>query len=176
MLCPGRHPLVHFTAPNSTHTCDVCNRRQAVHAHLRSCRRCDFDMCGHCETSILADSAVVKADDLPRKVGARVRRGPDWKWGDQDGGQGNLGTLTGESAGTCGCVWVRWDNGTANNYHADHTFDLEYADSLEDAPDAQMRRAAQAVDGESTRTMTTAAAAAAAAAASEDSDSTEDSM
>ena len=25
-------------------------------------------------------------------VGLRVVRGPDWKWGDQDGGEGGLGT------------------------------------------------------------------------------------
>jgi hypothetical protein len=28
------------------------------------------------------------------KSGTRVRRGRDWKWGDQDGGSGNLGTVT----------------------------------------------------------------------------------
>lgn len=26
-------------------------------------------------------------------VGHRVRRGPDWKWGDQDGGKGHKGTV-----------------------------------------------------------------------------------
>lgn len=26
-------------------------------------------------------------------VGARVVRGPDWKWGDQDGGEGHTGTV-----------------------------------------------------------------------------------
>ena len=26
-------------------------------------------------------------------VGSRVVRGPDWQWGDQDGGQGHVGTV-----------------------------------------------------------------------------------
>jgi len=28
-------------------------------------------------------------------VGLRVVRGPDWKWGDQDGGEGSVGTVVG---------------------------------------------------------------------------------
>ncbi len=28
-------------------------------------------------------------------VGVRVVRGPDWKWGDQDGGEGSVGTVVG---------------------------------------------------------------------------------
>ena len=40
--------------------------------------------------------------------GMRVRRGPDWKWDDQDGGAGNLGTVLGEGDDD---EWVRveWD-------------------------------------------------------------------
>lgn len=26
-------------------------------------------------------------------AGLRVGRGPDWKWGDQDGGEGHVGTI-----------------------------------------------------------------------------------
>ena len=29
------------------------------------------------------------------EIGLRVVRGPDWQWGDQDGGEGCLGTITG---------------------------------------------------------------------------------
>lgn len=47
-------------------------------------------------------------------VGARVMRGPDWKWGKQDGGEGHLGTVRNfESPEE---VVVVWDNGTAANY------------------------------------------------------------
>ena len=56
-------------------------------------------------------------------VGVRVRRGPDWKWDDQDGG--GLGT-TMEGAGTDGWVAVKWDAGGENNYRvgAQGEFDL----------------------------------------------------
>ena len=30
---------------------------------------------------------------MPSFVGLRVVRGPDWKWGDQDGGEGHAGTV-----------------------------------------------------------------------------------
>lgn len=47
-------------------------------------------------------------------VGARVMRGPGWKWGKQDGGEGHLGTVRNfESPEE---VVVVWDNGTAANY------------------------------------------------------------
>ena len=47
-------------------------------------------------------------------VGARVVRGPDWKWGKQDGGEGHVGTVRNfESPEE---VVVVWDNGTAANY------------------------------------------------------------
>lgn len=47
-------------------------------------------------------------------VGQRVIRGPDWKWGKQDGGEGHVGTVRSfESAEE---VVVVWDNGTAANY------------------------------------------------------------
>lgn len=63
--------------------------------------------------------------------GTRVVRGPDWKWGEQDGGQGTVGTiiadsieeilassfseLLGESSKTKS-VKVIWDNGTMGKY------------------------------------------------------------
>ena len=58
-------------------------------------------------------------------VGTRVRRGPDWKWGEQDGGPGSLGTVTGDSGG--GWIDVKWDNGRENNYRwgKDGKYDLE---------------------------------------------------
>ena len=47
-------------------------------------------------------------------VGSRVVRGPDWKWGKQDGGEGHVGTVRNfESQEE---VVVVWDNGTAANY------------------------------------------------------------
>ena len=46
--------------------------------------------------------------------GKRVKRGRDWKWGNQDGGEGTLGTVTDVSDDTW--VEVRWDNGPTCQY------------------------------------------------------------
>ena len=69
------------------------------------------------------------------KVGCRVVRGPDWKWGEQDGGEGNVGTVVevkygmeaasvapqaGDSAAASAApgntVVVCWDAGVCTNY------------------------------------------------------------
>ena len=60
-------------------------------------------------------------------VGARVVRGPDWKWGKQDGGDGHIGTVRNfESPEE---VVVVWDNGTAANYRCAGAYDLRILDS-----------------------------------------------
>nr|XP_053636988.1 LOW QUALITY PROTEIN: E3 ubiquitin-protein ligase mind-bomb-like [Cherax quadricarinatus] len=60
-------------------------------------------------------------------VGARVIRGPDWKWGKQDGGEGHVGTVRNfESPEE---VVVVWDNGTAANYRCAGAYDLRVLDS-----------------------------------------------
>lgn len=60
-------------------------------------------------------------------VGARVVRGPDWKWGKQDGGEGHIGTVRNfESPEE---VVVVWDNGTAANYRCAGAYDLRVLDS-----------------------------------------------
>ena len=58
------------------------------------------------------------------KVGLRVVRGPDWKWGNQDGGEGHLGTVVevkaeetpSEGQATGRAVMVQWDSGSRCNY------------------------------------------------------------
>jgi hypothetical protein len=51
----------------------------------------------------------------PLKKGDRVRRGPDWKWGDQDrSGEGVV--TSGCSDRTDECVSVRWDHGIHASY------------------------------------------------------------
>jgi hypothetical protein len=62
----------------------------------------------------------------PLAVGDRVRRGPDWRWRDQDGGAGGLGTVVAAGIAT-GWVRVLWDAGGANTYrwNVDNAFDLE---------------------------------------------------
>ena len=63
-------------------------------------------------------------------LGLRVVRGPDWEWGDQDGGEGFVGTVT-ELEGGCGAVIVQWDMGQRCKYRCgqDNKFDLSVLDS-----------------------------------------------
>ncbi|XP_045534759.1 E3 ubiquitin-protein ligase HECTD1 isoform X2 [Papilio machaon] len=58
-------------------------------------------------------------------VGARVMRGVDWKWRDQDGPHPALGTVTSDLHN--GWVDVRWDHGGRNSYRmgAEGKFDLK---------------------------------------------------
>ena len=60
-------------------------------------------------------------------VGARVIRGPNWKWSKQDGGVGHLGTVK-KFEGAKG-VEVAWDNGTSGNYRYHGAYDLKILDS-----------------------------------------------
>eukprot|EP01028_Stygiella_incarcerata_P013677 TRINITY_DN82_c0_g1_i5.p1 TRINITY_DN82_c0_g1~~TRINITY_DN82_c0_g1_i5.p1 ORF type:complete len:209 (+),score=58.76 TRINITY_DN82_c0_g1_i5:90-716(+) len=45
------------------------------------------------------------------KAGTRVRRGRDWKWDDQDGGGGNLGTVTKDQSPGDDPSWKRLEMG-----------------------------------------------------------------
>jgi len=64
-------------------------------------------------------------------IGMRVVRGPDWKWGDQDGGEGNVGTIISLSKFSSKDYSPRkatvvWDSGTKGEYRTGPTgyFDL----------------------------------------------------
>ncbi|XP_047302687.1 E3 ubiquitin-protein ligase MIB2 isoform X11 [Homo sapiens] len=57
------------------------------------------------------------------QVGMRVVRGVDWKWGQQDGGEGGVGTVVelgrhGSPSTPDRTVVVQWDQGTRTNYRA----------------------------------------------------------
>jgi len=74
--------------------------------------------------------------DTGLHVGVRCVRGPDWKWGEQDGGAGHVGTvvLLGHKDNPhClpGSVMVVWDNGFSNNYHTGRSnlYDLRLLDN-----------------------------------------------
>ncbi|XP_061382939.1 E3 ubiquitin-protein ligase Ufd4 isoform X3 [Danaus plexippus] len=58
-------------------------------------------------------------------AGARVMRGVDWKWRDQDGPHPSVGTVTSDLHN--GWVDVRWDHGGRNSYRmgAEGKFDLK---------------------------------------------------
>lgn len=67
---------------------------------------------------VIADSAT---------IGRRIRRGKDWRWGDQDhNGEGKI--VPGSPAP--GWVRVEWDGGGQNAYRAgaDGAYDLEYVE------------------------------------------------
>ena len=80
------------------------------------------------------------------QTGDRVKRGPDWKWGDQDGGQGKLGTIT--EIQSDGWIRVTWDARGSNVYRSENvsprgaTVDLVKADQGDEAAAATPTAAA----------------------------------
>ena len=68
-------------------------------------------------------------------LGLRVVRGPDWEWGDQDGGEGHVGTVVevGEPSVSDGgrAVVVQWDFGERARYRCGvhGRYDLRVLDS-----------------------------------------------
>ncbi|XP_066257361.1 E3 ubiquitin-protein ligase Ufd4 isoform X1 [Euwallacea similis] len=65
-------------------------------------------------------------------VGARVVRGVDWKWRDQDGNPPGEGTVTGELH--CGWIDVTWDHSGSNNLYrmgAEGKYDLKLAPTVD---------------------------------------------
>jgi len=74
--------------------------------------------------------ATVRREDFPHAVGARVRRGPDWQYDDEDGGEGSQGTMLGLYDGAEGWARVRWDRGhRPEDYHrvgGERAYDLIY--------------------------------------------------
>ena len=76
-------------------------------------------------------------------VGLRVVRGPDWKWGNQDDGDGHLGTVVGigrqgSTTSPDKTVVIQWDCGTRTNYRVGYqgAFDLLLYDN---APAGKMK-------------------------------------
>ncbi|XP_034934449.1 E3 ubiquitin-protein ligase HERC2 [Chelonus insularis] len=63
------------------------------------------------------------------KIGTRVVRGVDWKWGEQDGTPPGEGKVIGE-LGEDGWIRVQWDNGTTNSYRMgkEGKYDLKLAE------------------------------------------------
>lgn len=64
-------------------------------------------------------------------IGARVVRGTDWKYEDQDSGEGNLGTMISMVDENVGWLTVLWDNGTKADYRAssESCFDIRLYDT-----------------------------------------------
>ena len=66
-------------------------------------------------------------------LGVRVVRGPDWKWGSQDGGEGGVGTVVHITISliTAPVLCVQWDSGGKAVYRAgvDGKYDLRILNS-----------------------------------------------
>jgi hypothetical protein len=61
-----------------------------------------------------ATGSASAASFIALKVGDRVRRGKDWKWGDQD--KSGVGTVA-ETLGSDGWIRIKWDHGGSNKYN-----------------------------------------------------------
>ncbi|XP_041069866.1 E3 ubiquitin-protein ligase HECTD1 isoform X1 [Carcharodon carcharias] len=80
------------------------------------------------EANLRRQRRLVRSQVLKYMVpGARVVRGVDWKWRDQDGNPPGEGTITGELHN--GWIDVTWDAGGSNSYRmgAEGKFDLKLA-------------------------------------------------
>ena len=72
------------------------------------------------------------------EVGMRVVRGLDWKWGNQDEGEGHVGTVVeigrqGSTTTPDKTVVVQWDSGTRTNYRTGYqgSYDLLLYDNAQ---------------------------------------------
>nr|XP_033777263.1 E3 ubiquitin-protein ligase MIB2 isoform X1 [Geotrypetes seraphini]XP_033777264.1 E3 ubiquitin-protein ligase MIB2 isoform X1 [Geotrypetes seraphini]XP_033777265.1 E3 ubiquitin-protein ligase MIB2 isoform X1 [Geotrypetes seraphini]XP_033777267.1 E3 ubiquitin-protein ligase MIB2 isoform X1 [Geotrypetes seraphini]XP_033777268.1 E3 ubiquitin-protein ligase MIB2 isoform X1 [Geotrypetes seraphini]XP_033777269.1 E3 ubiquitin-protein ligase MIB2 isoform X1 [Geotrypetes seraphini] len=125
--------------------CDCC-KKHGIRGMRWKCRICfDYDLCTQCymnnkhdashafeyyETAHSCPVTLSPRQNLPRITirgifqGAKVVRGPDWEWGNQDGGEGKAGRVmdirgwdveTGRSVAS-----VTWSDGTTNVYRVGH--------------------------------------------------------
>lgn len=65
------------------------------------------------------------------RIGVRVVRGSNWKWQDQDGGEGHVGTVVELPVTSPKTAIVQWDSKSAMNYRAGYNdrYDLKVYDS-----------------------------------------------
>ncbi|CAH2319958.1 E3 ubiquitin- ligase MIB2 isoform X2 [Pelobates cultripes] len=125
--------------------CDCC-KKHGIRGMRWKCKVCfDYDLCTQCymnnkhdlshaferyETAHSQPVLLNPRQGLPRIVlkgilqGAKVVRGPDWEWGNQDGGEAKVGRVvdirgwdveTGRSVAS-----VTWADGTTNVYRVGH--------------------------------------------------------
>ncbi|XP_066547687.1 E3 ubiquitin-protein ligase MIB2 [Amia ocellicauda] len=137
--------------------CDSC-KKHGIMGMRWKCKVCfDYDLCTQCymnnkhdlahaferyETAHSQPVTLVPRQNLSRIIlkgifqGVKVVRGPDWDWGNQDGGEGKIGkvvdirgwdTESGRSVAS-----VTWANGTTNVYRMGHKgkVDLKYVSDI----------------------------------------------
>ncbi|WAR14989.1 MIB2-like protein [Mya arenaria] len=116
--------------------CDGC-KGQGIQGMRWKCLKChDYDLCTTCYMADKHDLAhsfqSVKAEAKGTFAHARVIRGPDWDWGNQDGGEGKIGKVTDvrgwDSESGRSVAAVTWSSGSTNVYRVGHKgkVDLKY--------------------------------------------------
>ncbi|KAJ8320193.1 hypothetical protein KUTeg_001780 [Tegillarca granosa] len=82
------------------------------------------------------ETVILHLNGMTIGKGLRVVRGKDWKWEDQDGGKGHLGTvvelgLQREGSVPPQCVIIQWDEGNRNTYRVgyENAYDLRIYDN-----------------------------------------------
>ncbi|XP_062386938.1 soluble scavenger receptor cysteine-rich domain-containing protein SSC5D-like [Sardina pilchardus] len=94
--------------------------------------------CNHGEDAgvVCSDNSTISGPEMAAmmKIGTRVMRGQDWKWGNQDGTPPGLGRVIGQLSES-GWIQVRWDNGHQYKYRmgAEGKYDLKLAEPLPSA-------------------------------------------
>ncbi|KAL8587340.1 hypothetical protein ACOMHN_045587 [Nucella lapillus] len=138
--------------------CDECGESGILGMRWKCVECDDFDLCSPCYFSDAHDCNhqfyLIQKRDSPREKqekrsksmkmrvlgifpDATVVRGKDWDWNDQDGGQGNTGTVlelvTPASHSARSTVKVQWEKGKNNIYRLGYKgkVDLQYT---EEAP------------------------------------------
>ncbi|XP_069975691.1 E3 ubiquitin-protein ligase HECTD1 isoform X14 [Penaeus vannamei] len=108
------------------------------------------------EANLRRQRRLVKSQHMV--VGARVVRGLDWKWRDQDGNPPSEGTITGELHN--GWIDVTWDHGASNSYRmgAEGKYDLKLAPGY-DPESPQVSIVSTGISSSSSNTSTTSAPA-----------------
>ncbi|XP_031697839.1 putative HERC2-like protein 3 [Anarrhichthys ocellatus] len=100
----------------------------------------DLSLCAHGGSATVLEESRKEAAPTPlpasgpelasmMKIGTRVMRGVDWKWGDQDGPAPGLGRVIGE-LGEDGWIRVQWDTSSTNSYRMgkEGKYDLKLAE------------------------------------------------
>ncbi|XP_025082700.1 E3 ubiquitin-protein ligase MIB1-like [Pomacea canaliculata] len=101
-------------------TCDLCTTCYVLDEHDTDHCFYRLDFQNAPRVAVGQRKASVRLGAVGLLPGARVRRGKDWAWGDQDGGQDSEGTLENyEEVGPLfkrALMRVRWVNGGTNIY------------------------------------------------------------
>ncbi|XP_063987634.1 E3 ubiquitin-protein ligase MIB2 [Diachasmimorpha longicaudata] len=121
--------------------CDGCKRPDFVGIRWKCVQCFDYDLCTQCYMDDVhdlrhvfqrfqtANAAGVRlppregCTKIPLKgifIGAKVVRGPDWKWSNQDGGPGKIGRVMdirgGDNESSRSVATVTWASGSTNVY------------------------------------------------------------